>query len=136
MPQFPILFANSGVQYVSFPLAPGVRFSASQIGSGWQHCRCRTGDDMVEHGYIQWQVVPNRNRLFFAVDTTLGTDEDDAGYFCKASAMVRDFRQKIVGLLDAKGELFPSLPEIEFVVRTATAEGGEPKERPSCRRFW
>lgn len=124
--QAPVLFANTGVQIVCVPLRPDLRFTADQVGSGWQHCRCKVQDKAVDYGYIQWQVL--RNSLFLAIDTTLAPDDADIGYFSKASSLGGDFSQCLSDLLGANGSPLNGLPPLEFVIRPATAEGGEPKD--------
>jgi len=122
----PILFANTGVQIISFPLRPDARCGAAQAGLGWQYCKCKAGDKITEYGYLQWQVA--RNRFFLAVDTTMALDDADSGYFAKASSLAGDFSQGLTGLLGVNGEPFSGIPEVEFVIRPAAAEGGEPRE--------
>lgn len=124
----PVLFANSGVQYVCVPIGPDLHFTADQIGFGWQHCKCMIDAKVTEFGYIQWQLVPGQNKLFLAVDTTLGGDDDEIGYFCKASSLGGDFTQDVTGLLGVDGNRLEGLPKIGFTIRSATAEGGEPKD--------
>lgn len=122
----PILFANSGIQVLCVPLRPDLRFSTDQTGAGWQYCRCRNQDAVSEHGFIQWQVLGRK--LFLAVDTTIGPDDADVGYFAKANSLGGDFVQVLSGLLGANAAPLEGVPPIEFVIRPATAEGGEPLE--------
>jgi hypothetical protein len=128
----PILFVNSGIQVICFPLRADLRFTADQVGSGWQHCQCKGVDKVTQQeavihfGYLQWQILDRR--LFLAVDTTIGTDEGEPAYFAKASNLAGDVGVTITGLLDRKGRPLPGLPSLEFIVRPATVEAGE--ERP------
>ena len=97
----PILFVNSGVQIVSFPLRADQRFTAERVGSGWQHCRCKGVDQVTQkdtvltYGYLQWQVVDRH--LFLAVDTTIGTTEGEPIYFAKASNLAGDVAVRVKG---------------------------------------
>ena len=85
----PILFVNSGVQVICFPLRADQRFTADQVGSGWQHCQCKGIDPVtqkevvIKYGYLQWQILDRR--LFMAVDTTIGAQEGEPIYFARAS---------------------------------------------------
>jgi len=123
----PILFANSGVQCICVPISAGLHFGVEQIGLGWQHCKYDSAGEAAELGYIQWQIIPGQNKLFLAVDTTIGTT-DDVGYFAKASSLGGDFTQRLTRLLGVNGQVLEGLPDVEFVIRSATAEGGEPKD--------
>jgi hypothetical protein len=122
----PVLFANTGVQILCFPLRPGLRFPADQIGSGWQHCQCKVDDEVAEHGFIQWQIL--RDKLFLAVDTTIGPEEAEVGYFAKASSLGGDHVETLTELLGLNNEPLDGIPPIEFVIRPATAKGGDPKD--------
>lgn len=128
----PILFVNSGVQVICFPLRADLRFTADQVGAGWQHCQCKGIDKVkqqeavIQYGYLQWQVLDRR--LFLAVDTTIGTTEGEPAYFAKASNLAGDVAISLTGLLDRKGRPLPGLPPLEFLIRPATVEAGE--ERP------
>ena len=122
----PILFANTGVQILCVPLGPELRFSAAQTGAGWQYCRCRNQDVVHDYGYLQWQILGRK--LFLAVDTTIGPDDADVGYFAKANALGGDFVQVLTGLLGADGTLLEGVPPVEFMIQPAAAGGGEPRE--------
>ncbi|MCY2987397.1 MAG: virulence factor SrfB [Planctomycetota bacterium] len=121
-----ILFANTGVQFITIPLGPELQYPADQTGSGWQYCRCKVLDKVTEYGYVQWQML--RRKLVLAVDTTLGPDDATVGYFAQTNALGGDFVQKLTGLLGVKGAPLAGLPPIEFMIRPATAVGGEPRE--------
>ncbi len=122
-----ILFSDTGVQIIRVPLPRNALFPIEKVGVGWQYCRCRAGDETVEYGYLQWQIAGDF--LLLAVDTTVGPNDPDAvGYFAKIDSFGGDFYQNLTGLLDLRGEPLQELPAVEFVIRPATAEGGEPKE--------
>lgn len=124
-----ILFANTGVQIVCIPTRGGIRYTAAQIGYGWQRCRCGTGDESqtpVAYPYIQWQVIQSGTaRLFLAVDTTCG--DPDVGYFCEAGALTKDFVVRLEGILDLTGKPLRGLSSIELCIRPATAMAGDAK---------
>jgi len=124
-----VLFANTGVQVVCIPLRGGSRFQTSQIGYGWQRCRCGTGEEGEEpklFPYIQWQVIQSgTTKLFLAVDTTCG--DPDVGYFCPPSALTKDFLVTLSGLLDLQGQPLRGVGEVELCIRPATATGGDAK---------
>jgi hypothetical protein len=123
----PVLFSDTGVQLVRVPLPRSVRFPAEKVGFGWQYCRCKVRGEIVEFGYIQWQIAGDQ--LVLAIDTTVGPNDPDAvGYFAKSDSFGSDFSQDLSGLLDLRGDPLEGLPPIEFVIRPATAEGGEPRE--------
>ncbi len=131
-----ILFANTGVQIVCIPLPSGRRFTTTQIGYGWQYCRCHNpaaeedegeGDSQpLDYPYIQWQIVQSHvSKLYLAVDTSLG--DPDVGYFCDASSLAGDFLVKLEGLLGRNGERLPGMPTVELCLRASTATAGEAK---------
>jgi len=124
-----VLFADTGVQLVCVPLRGGSRYQTSQIGYGWQRCRCGTGEEGEtprEYPYIQWQIIQGgTSRLFLAVDTSCG--DPDVGYFCQASALTRDFVIHLEGLLDLEGKPLRGVPPVEICIRPATATAGDPK---------
>jgi len=121
-----VLFANTGVQILCIPLRPELRITVDQAASGWQHCQCKPQDKVIDFGYIQWQIAGNR--LLLAVDTTIGPDDADVGYFAKANALGGDVVVTLAGLLGRNGSPLTGLPPVEFVIRPATAESGEPRE--------
>ncbi|MEQ8785974.1 MAG: virulence factor SrfB [Pirellulaceae bacterium] len=125
-----VLFANTGVQILCFPLKPGLRFSADQLGYGWQRCRCQAPSGMKDYWYIQWQLIPGQNQLLLAIDTTIGPNEKetDTGYFCKDGRMLGDFEVSLEGLLGTNGQPLPGVGKFDFLIRSATAEGGDPKD--------
>jgi len=129
-----ILFANTGVQVICVPLKAGRRYNMSQIGYGWQHCRCKdpTADEDDENPeplvfpYVQWQVIQSHvSKLYLAVDTSLG--DPDLGYFCDPTSLAGDFRLVISQLLDLAGEPLQGVPDVEITLRAATATAGEAK---------
>ena len=122
----PVLFADTGVQIVCVPLSTNVNLPADQIGSGWQHCRSKTHDAVVEYGYLQWQVL--RNKFYLAVDTTLGPDDAEGGYFAKRCSLGGDFSQTLTNVLGLGGKPLANVPPVEFLIRPANAGGGEPKD--------
>ncbi len=122
----PVVFADTGVQIICKPLRPDLFYTPSEVGSGWQHCSCKVGEQTQEFAFVQWQI--DGNRLFLAIDTTIGPEDSLGGYFCKASALNGDFAVKIEGLLGLKGEPLTGLPPVDFVIRPATAEAGDAKE--------
>jgi hypothetical protein len=125
-----ILFANTGVQTVCIPLRGGSRYQTTQIGYGWQRCRCGTGEEgetAREFPYIQWQIIQSGlSKLFFAVDTTCG--DPQSGYFCHGSALTKDFVVRLGGLLDLQGRPLRGLPPVELCIRPATATAGDAKQ--------
>ena len=124
----PILFINSGVQLICFPLDPNLQTTADQVGSGWQLCQSQDSSPnaeqpIVNYGYLQWQV--QNHRLFLAVDTSIGTSEDGPPqYFSKASSLTKDVPISLTGMLDAQGKPFEGLPPLEFILRPATSDSG------------
>lgn len=124
-----ILFVNSGVQLISFQLPPNQQYSIDQVGSGWQHCRCKTpssnvDEPIVQYGYVQWRVVDRK--LYLAVDTSIAASEEGPPqYVAKASTLTSDVNVELAGLLDARGEPFVGLPALQFIVRPASADAGE-----------
>ncbi len=126
----PVLFADTGVQVICFPLKPSLRFTAEQLGYGWQRCRCKSAAGAKDYWYIQWQLIPGQGQLLLAVDTTLGPKENevDEGYFCKEGRMLGDFDVSLEGLLGVSGQPLEGIGEIRFFIRSATAEGGDPKD--------
>ncbi|MCA9246427.1 MAG: virulence factor SrfB, partial [Planctomycetales bacterium] len=131
-----ILFANTGVQVICIPLQAGRRFTTSQIGYGWQHCRCENRDideeDLdeetppIDYPYIQWQIIQsNVSRLFLAVDTSLG--DPDLGFACDPTTLAGDFRVAIEHLLDLAGAPLQGIPKVDLCLRAATATAGEAK---------
>ncbi|MFC1597106.1 virulence factor SrfB [Planctomycetota bacterium] len=122
----PAFFANTGVQIACYPLRGDLQLPAEQIGSGWQHCLCKVQNEVVSFGYLQWQVL--RQKLFLAIDTTVGVDDADVGCCVKASAPGGEFASTITGLLGLDRAPLPGIPPLEFAIRLATAEGGEPRD--------
>lgn len=128
----PILFVNSGIQVICFPLRADQRYTADQVGAGWQYVQYKSIDKttqketVVRSGYMQWQVLDRR--FFLAVDTTIGTTEGEPAYFAKAATLAGDVAVKLHGLLDVNGRPLPGLPPLDFIIRPATIEAGE--ERP------
>ncbi|MEI8190128.1 MAG: virulence factor SrfB, partial [candidate division NC10 bacterium] len=117
---------NTGIQIACYPLRADLQFATDQVGFGWQHCRCKVQNEVVQYGYLQWQVL--HQKLFLAVDTTVGSEEAEVGYFSKASAVGGEFVQTITGLLGLDGTPLPDIPPLELAIRPATAEGGEPRD--------
>jgi len=123
------LFANTGVQIICVPLR-NVRYTSSQVGYGWQYCRCMgsqpKGAPQPYH-YIQWQIIPRSDitRLYLAVDTSCGDPEE--GYFCDQRSLARDFHVSLEGLLDLEGNPLKGLPPIELVISPASATSGDPR---------
>jgi hypothetical protein len=126
----PVLFANTGVQIICFPLKPNLRFTAEQVGYGWQRCKSNSAGSVKDFWYIQWQLIPSQNQLLLAVDTTLGPNEKetDTGYFCKEGRMLGDFDVSIEALLGTNGQPLEGIGAVRFLIRSATAEGGDPKD--------
>lgn len=120
----PILFADTNVQIVCFPLRPELRYGVDRTGVGWQHCRCQGEDGPREFGYVQWQI--HNRKLFLAVDTSISPGDVDAGYFAKAASLAGDVVVTIANLLGADGTPLADLPSVEFTIRSATAE--EPRD--------
>lgn len=128
--QSPVLFACTGVQIVCVPLKDKLRYSVDQVGVGWQRCKCQANGTQQDYHYIQWQVISGRGQLLLAVDTTLGPNErdKDEGYFCREGALVGDFEVQLEGLLGLHGKPLEGIGIVRFTIRSATAEGGEPKD--------
>ena len=124
-----VLFANTGVQIVCVPLKGGSRWTAAQIGYGWQRCRSGSGQEdavATEYPYIQWQIIQSGStKLFLAIDTTCGDPE--IGYFCEAGSLTKDFMIHLDGLLDLTSKTLRGLPEIEICIRPASATAGDAK---------
>ncbi len=133
-----ILFANTGVQVICVPLSAGRRYTTSQIGYGWQYCRCLDvpaeededePDELetIDRPYIQWQIIQaDISKLFLAVDTTMGDPE--IGFFADPASLSGDFRVNIQGMLDLTEEPLQGLPDVEICLRaaTSTAVDGKP----------
>jgi hypothetical protein len=125
-----VLFANTGVQIVAIPLRTGSRYTAAQIGYGWQRCLVGTGgakpSEPKAFPYVQWQIIQSGTaRLFLAIDTTCGNP--DEGYFCEANALVKDFTLRLEGLLDVAGQPLKGVPAVEVCIRPAAATVGDAK---------
>lgn len=128
-----VLFANTGVQTVCAPLQGGSRFTAAQIGYGWQRCQCGgepRGDEespsFTVYPFIQWQVIQSgSSKLFLAVDTTCG--DPDIGYFCEAGSLTKDFILRVEGITDVQGRPLKGLPPVEVCIRPAGATAGDAK---------
>jgi len=127
-----VLFANTGVQVVAVPLRGGSRYTAAQIGYGWQRCLCAAGASGKQQEapkpfpYVQWQIVQAAaTKLFLAVDTTCGEPEE--GYFCDASTLVKDFAVRLEGILDLGNQPLRGVPAVEVCIRPAAATAGDPK---------
>lgn len=124
-----ILFANTGVQILCVPLRGGSRYTAAQIGYGWQRCCLasgKEGDEPRAFNYVQWQIIQaGVARLFLAVDTTCGDPE--LGYFCEANALTKDFVVRVDGLLDVQGSPLKGVLPVEVCIRSATATSGDAK---------
>jgi hypothetical protein len=124
-----VLFANTGVQIVCIPTKGGSRYTAAQIGYGWQRCRCGSGEENREpttYPYVQWQLIQaGATRLFLAVDTTCG--DPDVGYFCEAGSLTKDFAVRLEGILDLTGKPIRGLPPVDICIRPATATAGDAK---------
>src|SRR5437660_1025318 len=89
-----VLFANTGVQLLCIPLAPGERPPAEATGKGWQYCGLGGTGGKTRLPYVQWQILDTQGssvrKLFLAVDTTCGPPQD--GYVCSAEILDRDYR--------------------------------------------
>lgn len=130
-----ILFTNTGVQIVCFPLPTQKRYTSVQIGHGWQHFRrlekraeSRSGDEEIPRdcAYIQWQIIQsNVSKLYLAIDTALG--DPARGYFSDAGSMAGDFQISLAKMLDLQGEPLQGIPIAEICIRAATAAAGEAK---------
>lgn len=120
----PILFADTNVQIICFPLRPDQRYGVDQTGVGWQHCTCQGDEGPVEYGYLQWQI--HHRKLYLAVDTSISPGDVDTGYFAKAASLAGDVVVTLSNLIGANGTVFTGMPTIEFVIRSATAE--EPRD--------
>ncbi len=136
------LFANTGVQIVCVALRGGTRYQTSQIGNGWQRCRCGaameedtsskkkkdaaaqpTGQD---YPYIQWQIIQGATtKLFLAVDTTCGDPE--IGFFCDASALTGDYDIMLENIQDMNGQPLRGVGQIPIRIRPAGAVSGDSK---------
>lgn len=126
----PVLFVNTGVQVISFPLGKDVNLTAEQVGKGWQHCRCRSVDATGKEvdlalGYVQWQVL--RDRFLLAIDTALDDEQGEPLYCAKSTSLGDDEVRRLSGLLDARGQPFAKLPTLEFLLRPSHSRMGEPR---------
>jgi hypothetical protein len=123
------LFANTGVQVICVPLR-GARYTAAQIGYGWQRCECGTGAEGEvprRLPYVQWEVIQSgTTKLYYTVDTTCG--DPDLGYFCSPNALTKDFYVRLEGLLDLQKRPLKGIPSVEVCIRPATAFAGDPKQ--------
>lgn len=126
-----VLFANTGVQLLCFPLAPADRPPPEAIGKGWQYYDVETGPGRVQRlAYVQWQILDAQGspvrRLFLAVDTTCGPLQD--GYVCSAESLDNDFPLPLVldRLLGPSGRPLGLSTRVEAVIRPLGA--GDPKE--------
>ena len=99
-----ILFADTGVQFICVPLEADQRFT--NAGHDWQRTKCKTKDGTTDYPYIQWLIrkYGDDNKLFLAVDTTAGDDEQEDGYFCRAAALFGDCKVSLSGLLGDNGQ--------------------------------
>jgi len=131
-----VLFANTGVQILCVPFKSSLRLTGQQTGKGWQRCRCASGSEPQDYPYIQWQIVPGQNNLLLAVDTTVGPDSvetsygpsEPVGYFCRQGIFQGDVAVSLRGLLGADGKPLTGLDPVDFAIKSATAEGGEPTD--------
>jgi len=122
-----VLFANSGVQLLCFPLEQEVRDH-----DRWAHLS--SGEDLSPSGFefIQWKIL--RNKLILAIDTTASTDPtDDSGYFCRESALGGDYQIKIPlnqfgSVAKSQGFQLKSGSDIEFVIKPVGLSEGKAKE--------
>ncbi|MDO4549764.1 MAG: virulence factor SrfB [Planctomycetia bacterium] len=137
------LFVNTGVQVICVALRGGTRYQTSQIGNGWQRCRCGTimEEDVsvkkkgqaggqqpktTDYPYIQWQIIQGATtKLFLAVDTTCGDPE--IGYFCDASALTGDFDIMLENILDLNGQPLRGVGQVMLRIRPAGAISGDSK---------
>ena len=121
------VFANTGVQSICEPLPRGSRVQDSK---GWQYCECldADGQSIRSYQYLQWQMVANR--LFFAIDTTCGSQEH--GFFQSADALTADFLISIAPnrLIGPNRQPLPGLPAglppVEMAICSAIATAGGP----------
>lgn len=128
-----LLFTNTGVQIICIPLNSTRRYSASQIGYGWQHCCMKAtgakgGGDASsaprDIPFVQWQVIQGQTcRLFLAIDTSLG--DTALGHVCALEALAGDYHVSLDGVLDLTGEVLPSVPSINLCFRAAAATTGD-----------
>lgn len=128
------LFADTGIQIVCVPL-DGVRYQSSQIGLGWQRCRCASaaqgrraagaaGDEKL-YPFIQWQIIQSATvKLFLAVDTSCG--DRRLGFFQEEKTFVHDFLVRIENLLDLQGQPLPKVPPVEIRIQP-TGMAGDPR---------
>ena len=125
-----VLFANTGVQIVAVALRTAARYTAAQIGYGWQRCLTASAHPKSnapkEYPFVQWQVIQSQTaRLFLAIDTTCGNPEE--GYFSNSETLVKDFTLRLEGILDLTGQPLKGVPPVEVCIRPAAATGGDPK---------
>ncbi|MDO4573676.1 MAG: virulence factor SrfB [Planctomycetia bacterium] len=137
-----VLFANTGVQVLCVPLKGGARYNISQVGNGWQRCRCGQAAEVdpnakkrrnepespagMDFPYVQWQIIQGTTtKLYLAVDTTCG--DPDIGYFCDANALTGDFNLVLEFLQDVNGQPLRGVPPVEICIRPAAATAGDAK---------
>ena len=117
-----VVFANSGVQIVCHRLPTRLKLPAEH--SGWQPCVCLQPDGSFQpYHFLQWQ-VRNGEQLFIAVDTTCG--DPQKGFFCSPEALAGDVPVSLAGLVDAARRPIASFPQVDLVIRPATAQSGDP----------
>lgn len=120
-----ILFSNTGIQFVYFDLA--VPLDLERIGEyRWNYCRCQRGATVEDYPYIQWRVGDHRDRLYLAVDTTIGIHDDDYGFFKIQKDYSGDFSVSLAGLLGTDGTPLPLPEPMELIIRAAESQGGGP----------
>ena len=125
----PILFVNTGVQILCFSLPPDEQIDVGQALPDWQYLRCEDNSEgavegIVQYGYIQWQAEDQK--LFLAVDTTVGTaGEGHPEYFSKIDSVVGDQHISIQNVVDDSGNKVENFPNVEFIMRPASADAGE-----------
>ncbi|HEV7283117.1 MAG TPA: virulence factor SrfB [Pirellulaceae bacterium] len=126
-----VLFADTGVQLLCYPLKR--RLPATDgFQDAWRYCRVRRGSEIHDVPFVQWLVL--EDKLFLAVDTTVDVEDGDGvGYFCRSSSLHGDCEVRLDGLLGERDrpveglELKNGVP-LAFVIRPATASGGDPRD--------
>lgn len=126
-----ILFAGTGVQLLCYPLRKRLPASESRFDA-WRRCRRLENGRIRGYPFVQWLVLDDK--LFLAVDTTVGENDDEAeGYFCRSSSLSGDCPFRLDGLVDDYDRLVEGLAlrdggPLAFTIRPATASGGDPRD--------
>lgn len=122
-----VLFANSGVQLLCFPLEQEL------LGHDrWTHVSPSGNLSNPGFEFIQWKILANK--LILAVDTTSSDDPTDGnGYFCRKSALSGDFLISIPlaqfgDVARDEGFNLKNGDDVKFVIKPVGLSEGKAKE--------